>query len=76
MLIFVFVDGSIAGVEWKTVRHVRNAQAKGQSNTIVAQVFAGGGNVKQVFESVADENEMFQKGSYWLFRPPTSPSTW
>jgi hypothetical protein len=36
------------------------------------QVFASGGNVKQVFESVAYENEMFQKGSYWLFKADDS----
>jgi len=66
MFIFIFVASSFAGVEWRT-KMVTEAQAKGQSNTIVTQVFASGGNVKQVFESVADENEMFQKGAYWLF---------
>ena len=62
---------AFAGVEWRT-KTVTEAQAKGQSNTIVMQVFASGGNVKQVFESVADENEMFQKGSYWLFKAADS----
>ena len=67
MIILIFAASSFAGVEWKA-RTVTQAEAKGQSNTIVMQVFAQGGNVKQVFESVEKENEMFQKGSYWLFK--------
>lgn len=67
LFIMIFAVSAFAGVEWKT-KLVTEAQAKGQSNTIVTQVFAAGGNVKQVFESVADENEMFKKGSYWLFK--------
>jgi hypothetical protein len=63
----IFAASSFAGVEWKA-RTVTQAEAKGQSNTIVMQVFAQGGNVKQVFESVEKENEMFRKGSYWLFK--------
>lgn len=67
MFILVFAVSSFAGVEWKA-RTVTQAEAKGQSNTVVQQVFAQGGNVKLVFESVAYENEMFKKGSYWLFK--------
>ena len=67
LLIVAFALSAFAGVEWKA-RTVTQAEAKGQSNTIVMEVFAQGGNVKQVFESVAYENEMFQKGSYWLFK--------
>jgi len=67
LIIFAFAISSYAGVEWKA-RTVTQAEAKGQSNTIVMQVFAQGGNVKQLFESVAYESEMFQKGSYWLFK--------
>ena len=67
LLVFVFAVAAFAGVEWRA-KMVTAAQAKGKSNTIVMQVFASNGNVKQVFESVADENEMFQKGSYWLFK--------
>jgi len=67
ILLVIFAMTAFAGVEWRT-KTVTEAQAKGQSNTIVMQVFASGGNVKQVFESVANENEMFQKGSYWLFK--------
>lgn len=67
LLIMVFAASSFAGVEWKT-RTVTQAEAKGQSNTVVQQVYAQGGNVKMVFESVAYENEMFKKGSYWLFK--------
>jgi hypothetical protein len=65
--ICIFAMTAFAGVEWRA-KTVTEAKAKGQSNTIVMQVCASGGNVKQVFESVADENEMFQKGSYWLFK--------
>jgi len=65
--LFVFAMTAFAGVEWRT-RTVTEAEAKGQSNTIIMQVFAAAGNVKQVFESVAEENDMFRKGSYWLFK--------
>jgi len=71
ILLVIFAMTAFAGVEWRT-KTVTEAQAKGQSNTIVMQVYASGGNVKQVFESVADENEMFQKGSYWLFKAKDS----
>jgi hypothetical protein len=67
ILLVIFAATAFAGVEWRT-KTVTKAQAKGQSNTIVMQVCARGGDVKQIFESVADENEMFQKGSYWLFK--------
>jgi hypothetical protein len=67
LFIMVFAASAFAGVEWRA-RTVTQSEAKGQSNTVVMQVFAQGGNVKQVFESVAYENEMFQKGSYWLFK--------
>ncbi len=70
-LVFIFAVTVFAGVEWRA-RTVTQAEAKGQSNTIVMQVYASGGNVKQVFESVAYENEMFQKGSYWLFKAADS----
>jgi len=71
ILLVIFAMTAFAGVEWRT-KTVTEAQAKGQSNTIVMQVYASGGNVKQVFESVADENEKFQKGSYWLFKAKDS----
>ena len=71
VLLVIFAATAFAGVEWRT-KTVTEAQAKGQSNTIVMQVCASGGNVKQVFESVADENEMYQKGSYWLFKADDS----
>lgn len=67
LLIMVFAASSFAGVEWKT-RTVTQAEAKGQSNTVVQQIFAQDGSVKMVFESVAYENEMYKKGAYWLFR--------
>ncbi len=67
MFILIFAASTFAGVEWKS-RTVTTAEAKGQSNTIVQQVFAQGGNVKIVFESVAYESEMFKKGTYWLFK--------
>lgn len=67
MLILLFAASSFAGVEWRA-RIVTEAQVKAQRNTIEQQVFAQGGNVKMVFETVAKENEMYQKGSYWLFK--------
>jgi hypothetical protein len=67
ILIVLFAATAFAGVEWRT-RTVTEAEARGQSNTVVMQISASAGNVKQVFESVAEENEMFQKGSYWLFK--------
>jgi hypothetical protein len=67
ILLVIFAMTAFAGVEWKT-KTVTEAQAKGQSNTIVMQVCASNGNVKQIFEEVGKENEMFQKGSYWLFK--------
>jgi hypothetical protein len=71
LLVLIFTASSFAGVEWRA-RTVTQSEAKGQSNTVVMQVCAGGGNVKQIFESVAYENEMFQKGSYWLFKAADS----
>ncbi len=67
LFILIFALGSFAGVEWKA-RTVTQAEAKGQSNTIVLQAYAQGGNVKQIFETVAYESEMFKQGSYWLFK--------
>ncbi|MBN2347118.1 MAG: DUF4412 domain-containing protein [Candidatus Aminicenantes bacterium] len=67
LFVVVFAVSAYAGVEWKA-RTVTQAQAKGQSNTVVMLVSAQGGNVRQLFESVAYENEMFRKGSYWLFK--------
>jgi hypothetical protein len=71
LLVLIFATSICAGVEWRA-RTLTQSDAKGQSNTIVMQVFAAGGNVKQVFESVAYENEMFRKGSYWLFKAADS----
>lgn len=71
MFILIFAASSFAGVQWKA-RTVTQAEAKGQSNTIVQEIFAQGGNVKMVFETVAYENEMYQKGSYWLFKAADS----
>jgi len=71
MFIVIFAASAFAGVEWRT-KTVIEAQAKGQSNTMVMQVCASNGNVKQIFESVANENGMFQKGSYWLFKADDS----
>lgn len=71
MFILIFAASSFAGVQWKA-RTVTQADAKGQSNTIVQEIFAQGGNVKMVFETVANENEMYQKGSYWLFKAADS----
>ncbi|MDD8012396.1 MAG: DUF4412 domain-containing protein [Acidobacteriota bacterium] len=71
MFILIFAASSFAGVQWKA-RTVTQAEAKGQSNTIVQEIFAQGGNVKMVFETVANENEMYQKGSYWLFKAADS----
>jgi hypothetical protein len=67
LFIVVFAVSACAGVEWKA-RTVTQAEAKGQSNTVVMQAYAQGGNVKMVFESVAYENEMYKKGGYWLFK--------
>jgi len=67
LFVLLVAATAFAGVEWRT-KMVTEAQAKGQSNTIVQQVAAQGGNVKMIFEEVADENEMFKKGSYWLFK--------
>jgi hypothetical protein len=67
LFILIFAASAFAGVEWKA-RTITTAEAKGQSNTIIMEVFAQDGNVKQVFESVAYENEMFKKGTYWLFK--------
>jgi len=67
LLVFIFAASAFAGVEWRT-KTVTAAQAKGQSNTIIMQVCASNGNVKQIFEEVDKENEIFQKGSYWLFK--------
>ncbi len=71
MFILIFAASSFAGVQWKA-RTVTQAEAKGQSNTVVQEIFAQGGNVKMVFETVAYENEMYQKGSYWLFKAADS----
>ncbi len=71
LLVAFCAAAAFAGVEWRA-KTVTESATKGQSNEIIMQVFAQGGNVKQVFESVADENEMFQKGSYWLFKAADS----
>ncbi len=71
MFILIFAASAFAGAEWRA-KTVTVAQAKGQSNTIVMQVCASGGNVKQIFEEVDKDNEMFQKGSYWLFKADES----
>jgi hypothetical protein len=70
-LILILAASLCAGVEWRA-KIVTDAKAKAQRNAIEQQVFAQGGNVKIVFESVAKENEMYQKGSYWLFKAADS----
>ncbi len=71
LFIMVLAASAFAGVEWRA-KNVTESNTKGQSNTMIMQYFAQGGNVKQVFESVAKEDKMFQNGSYWLFKAADS----
>ncbi|MCP4213280.1 MAG: DUF4412 domain-containing protein [bacterium] len=56
-----------AGVEWTTTIKTEG-KGKKVNNDILTHTYAQGGNVKQVFESIARESQFQGKDSYWLFK--------
>lgn len=58
---------SLAGVEWITSIKT-TGKGKKANNEIVAHAFAEGGNIKQVFEGVSNENLFYFQDGYWLYK--------
>ena len=70
VFIFVLVSFTVhsyAGVEWITSIRTTGKEKK-DNNEIVAHIYAQGGNVKQVFEGVSNENLFYFQDGYWLYK--------
>lgn len=56
-----------AGAQWVTTIKTSGKNKK-LNNDIEAHVFAQGGNVKQVWKGVANENMFYVQDGYWLYK--------
>lgn len=67
IIILLFTVFSIAGVEWTT--SIKNiGKGKKANNEIDAQTYAQGGNVKQEFIGVVNEDMFHSQDGYWLYK--------
>ncbi len=67
IMIMFFTAFTFAGLEWTTSIKA-TGKGKKANNEIDTQTYAQGGNVKQVFSGVSNEN-MFQfQDGYWLYK--------
>lgn len=67
LMVLLFTVFTYSGIEWTTTIK-SSGKGKRASNDIATRTSAQGGNVKQVFEGVANENMMQFQDGYWLFR--------
>lgn len=67
LTVLLFTVFTYSGIEWTTTMK-SSGKGKRASNDIATRTSAQGGNVKQVFEGVANENMMQFQDGYWLFR--------
>lgn len=58
---------SFAGIEWTTSIKT-TGKGKKANNEIDVHSYAQGGNVKQVFEGVSNEDMFYFKDGYWLYK--------
>lgn len=66
-VILFFTVFSFAGVEWTTSIKIIG-KGKRANNEIDAQTYAQGGNVKQVFKGVVNEDMFHTQDGYWLYK--------
>ena len=67
VVIVLFTVFSFAGVQWTTSIKT-TGKGKKANNEIDAQTYAQGGNVKQVFTGVANEDMFRTQDGYWLYK--------
>jgi len=67
MIMGFFTFSVFAGVEWFTTIKT-TGKGKKANNEIFAHTHAQGGNVKQVFEGVSNENMFYFQDGYWLYK--------
>jgi hypothetical protein len=67
VVIWLFTVFSLAGVEWITSIK-STGKGKKANNEIDAHTYAQGGNVKQVFEGVVNEDMFHTQDGYWLYK--------
>lgn len=67
VILVSFVMTSFAGVEYSMTMKT-SSKNKRLTNDIIAHVYAQGGNVKQVWEGVANENMMYSQKGFWLYK--------
>jgi hypothetical protein len=60
---------AVAGIEWQS-RAVN--KARGKESTILAQVYAQNGIVREEFVQVTGQNPLMAKGMFWLFKGDSS----
>lgn len=58
-----------AGIEWQTKT---TTDARGATTTIIMQVYARSGIVRQEFIEAGGKNPLMDKGMYWLFKGDSS----
>lgn len=68
MIIWVFTAFSFAGIEWFADIKTITTKGKKNNNDIATHSYAQAGNVKQVFEGVANENMLHFQDGYWLYK--------
>ena len=67
MMIILFTVFSFAGLEWTTSIKA-TGKGKKANNEIDTQTYAQGGNVKQVFMGVVNEDMFRNQDGYWLYK--------
>jgi hypothetical protein len=67
IVIWLFTVFSLAGIEW-TSSIKTTGKGKKANNDIDAQTYAQGGNVKQVFKGVVNEDMFRFQDGYWLYK--------
>jgi hypothetical protein len=71
LLLWVSVAFVFGGIEW-TATMKTIGKKKHTNNDISTHTYAQKGDVKQVFEGVANENPMYTQNGYWLFKADES----
>jgi len=67
LIIMVCSLSLFAGIEWTTEMKT-SGKNKHENNQISTRTFAQGGDVKQVFEGVTNENQLYKQNGYWLYK--------
>lgn len=56
-----------SGIQWSTTLKT-TGKGKGNNNDIAMTTYAQGGDVKQMFEGVSNENPFYNQDGYWLYK--------